>query len=120
VTPSTPPTPSDLPPDEPVFAEPWQAHAFALTVTLHQRGLFTWREWADALAAEIAAAQGAGDPDRGDTYYHHWLAALERLVATKGASSSAELLRHRDAWNHAAARTPHGRPIELRAEDYDG
>jgi nitrile hydratase accessory protein len=109
-----------MPPvDEPVFAEPWQAHAFALTLALHERGLFSWREWADALAAEIAAAQAAGDADRGDTYYHHWLAALERLVAAKGASSAAELERTRDAWDRAADRTPHGQPIELVDEDFD-
>ena len=103
---------------EPVFAEPWQAHAFALAVALHERGLFTWPEWADALAAEIAAAQQRGDSDLGDSYYAHWLAALERLVATKGASSEADLQRYRDAWDHAADRTPHGQPIELRAADF--
>lgn len=103
---------------EPVFAEPWQAQAFALTLALHRRGLFSWSEWADALSRQIAAAQAAGDADLGDTYYHHWLAALEALVARKGASSAAELARYRDAWDHAADRTPHGQPIELRAEDF--
>ncbi len=113
-------TPAPLPPiDEPVFAEPWQAHAFALTLSLHERGLFTWREWAEALGAEIATAQAAGDADRGDTYYVHWLAALERLVAEKGASSAAELVRCRDAWEHAAERTPHGQPIELADGDFE-
>jgi len=107
-------------PAEPVFAEPWQAQAFAMAVSLHRRGLFTWREWADTLAQEIAAAQAAGDADRGDTYYQHWLAALERLVVAKGASSAAELARTRDAWDHAAERTPHGQPIELQPQDYAG
>ncbi len=102
----------------PVFREPWQAHAFALAVSLHQRGLFTWPEWAQALAQQIAAAQAAGDADLGDTYYHHWLAALERLVAAKGASSAGELDRFRAAWNHAADRTPHGQPIELSPGDF--
>jgi len=104
--------------DGPVFREPWEAHAFALAVTLHQRGLFTWLEWAHALAAQIAAAQDAGDADLGDTYYRHWLAAIEGLVAAKGASSPAELSRCRDAWDRAADRTPHGHPIELRAGDF--
>ena len=107
---------------EPVFREPWEAHAFALTVSLHQRGLFTWPEWAAALAAEIAAKaaadQAAGDADTGETYYHHWLAALEGLVAAKGASSATELGRYQQAWDHAADRTPHGQPIDLRAEDF--
>ena len=103
---------------EPVCAEPWQAHAFALVLQLHERGLFTWPEWADALAQQIREAQAAGDPDHGDTYYQHWLATLERLVASKGAASGAELARTRDAWDHAADRTPHGQPIELRPEDF--
>ncbi len=103
---------------EPVFSEPWQAQAFALAVTLHQRSLFTWPEWAATLAEEIVAAQARGDADRGDTYYHHWLAALERLVAVKGASTPAELSCYQQAWDHAADRTPHGQPINLQAEDF--
>ncbi|MGL6110528.1 MAG: nitrile hydratase accessory protein [Rubrivivax sp.] len=103
---------------EPVFAAPWQAQAFAMALALHQRGLFTWVEWAEALARQISAAQAAGDADQGDTYYQHWLAALETLVAQKGASSRDELGRYRDAWDHAAERTPHGQPIELQAADF--
>ena len=103
---------------EPVFAEPWQAQAFAMALALHQRGLFTWIEWAETLAQQITAAQAAGDADLGDTYYRHWLAALEALVAAKGASTSEALARTRDAWDHAAERTPHGQPIELRPEDF--
>ena len=110
------PTPDE---HEPTFREPWEAHAFALTLSLHRAGLFTWPEWAAALAEAIKAAQAAGDPDLGDTYYHHWLAALERLVAARAGTSMAELVRVRDAWANAALRTPHGRPIELRAADFD-
>jgi nitrile hydratase accessory protein len=104
--------------DRPVFREPWEAHAFAIVLTLHERGLFTWTEWAATLAAEIRRAQAAGDSDTGETYYRHWLAALERLVAEKEVTSSATLDRYRDAWDHAADRTPHGQPIELRPEDF--
>ena len=104
--------------DEPVFREPWEAHAFALAVSLHQQGLFTWPEWAAALAGQIARAQAQGDADLGGTYYRHWLAALEALVAAKGASSTEELARYRDAWDHAADRTPHGQPIELQPGDF--
>jgi nitrile hydratase accessory protein len=110
----------DLPRDEggPVFHEPWQAQAFAMTVALYRRGLFSWPEWAAALADEIKRAQAAGDPDRGDTYYHHWLAALERLVAERGITNSDALRRYHDAWDRAADRTPHGTPIELRPDDF--
>ena len=116
---NTPPLP-DMPLDngEPVFAEPWMAQAFAMALALHQRGLFTWPEWADALARQIRSAQAAGNADLGDTYYRHWLAALEALVDAKGASSREELARYRDAWDHAAERTPHGQPIELRPADF--
>ena len=105
--------------DAPVFAEPWQAHAFAIVLKLHEQGLFTWPEWADALAEQIAAAQAAGDPDRGDTYYAHWLAALESLVANKGAATIDELQRTAQAWDRAADRTPHGQPIELQRRDFE-
>jgi nitrile hydratase accessory protein len=106
--------------DGPVFSAPWEAQAFAMTLALHERGLFTWPEWAEALAAQISEAQAAGDPDTGQTYYLHWLAALEKLVAAKGASSGDELAGYRHAWEHAAGRTPHGQPIELRGEDFPG
>jgi nitrile hydratase accessory protein len=105
--------------DGPVFGEPWEAQAFAMTLALHERGLFTWPEWAAALAAEIKRAQAAGDPDTGETYYRHWLAALERLVAERGVTDAATLARYRDAWDRAADRTPHGAPIELRQEDFE-
>ena len=104
--------------DAPVFREPWEAHAFVMVLTLHQGGLFTWREWADALAAQIKCAQAEGDDDLGDTCYRHWLRALEGLVAAKGASSTEELLRYQQAWDHAADRTPHGQPIELGPSDF--
>ena len=104
----------------PVFREPWEAQAFAMALALHERGIFTWSEWADALSSEIKRAQAAGDPDTGETYYRHWLAALERLIAVKGVTTSEALHRYRDAWDHAADRTPHGAPIELRPEDFAG
>jgi nitrile hydratase accessory protein len=109
-----------IPRDEggPVFREPWEAQAFALAVALNEKGLFTWTEWAAALAAEIKRAQAAGDPDLGNTYYRHWLAALEHLVAHKGLASAGVLERYRDAWDRAADRTAHGTPIELREEDF--
>jgi nitrile hydratase accessory protein len=111
-----------IPRDEegPVFGEPWEAQAFAMALVLHDRGLFTWSEWAHALADEIKRAQAAGDPDHGDTYYRHWLAALEKLVAAKGVATSETLHRYRDAWDHAADRTPHGSPIVLQPEDFAG
>jgi nitrile hydratase accessory protein len=102
----------------PVFREPWEAHAFAIALTLHARGLFTWTEWAATLADEIRRAQDAGDADTGETYYRHWLATLERLVAEKRVTSPATLRHYREAWDHAADRTPHGQPIELRPEDF--
>jgi len=110
----------DLPCDAegPVFRAPWEAQAFAMALALHERGVFTWPEWAATLGAEIKRAQAAGDPDTGETYYHHWLATLERIVAAKGVTTSDTLHRYRDAWDNAADRTPHGQPIELRPEDF--
>ena len=96
--------------NEPVFREPWEAQAFAITVMLHQRGLFTWPEWAQTLSTQIAAA-----PDL--PYYQQWLASLESIVAAKGASSADELSRYQRAWEHAAHRTPHGQSIDLQPQD---
>ena len=102
----------------PVFREPWEAQAFAMAVALHDRGIFSWSEWAETLGAEIKRAQAAGDPDTGETYYRHWLATLEKLVAAKGVATLEIQHRYRDAWDHAADRTPHGSPIVLRADDF--
>ena len=102
----------------PVFREPWEAHAFAMALALHERGLFTWPEWAATLAGQIKRAQAEGDPDTGDTYYRHWLAVLERLVVDKAAADPATLAHCRAAWQRAAMRTPHGASIALRPEDF--
>src|SRR5678816_4525377 len=104
-----------LPRDEggPVFAEPWQAQAFALAVKLSEQGHFTWKEWAAGLAEELQAAAKRGEPDDGSRYYEHWLAALERLVTAKGLTDQNALLTRREAWAEAYRSTPHGTPIEL-------
>ena len=104
-----------LPRDEggPVFAEPWQAQAFALAVRLSAQEHFTWSEWAAALADELKAAANRGEPDDGSRYYHHWLTALERLVTEKHLSDPATMLERKEAWAEAYRRTPHGKPVEL-------
>jgi nitrile hydratase accessory protein len=104
--------------DGPVFREPWEAEAFALAVSLNERGLFTWKEWAKILGEEIKKAQAAGDPDTGETYYRHWLATLERILAEKGVAEPAMVTRTRHAWQRACARTPHGSPIALQPDDF--
>ena len=86
---------------------------------LHERGVFTWPEWADTIDDEIKRAQLAGDPDSAETYYRHWLAALERIVMAKHVTDRITLARYHDAWDHAAERTPHGRPIELSEDDFE-
>jgi len=104
-----------LPRDEggPVFAEPWQAQAFALAVKLSEQGHFTWKEWAATLAAELKAAADRGEPDDGSRYYDHWLAALERLASAKGLTDPAAMLARKEAWADAYRHTPHGKPVEL-------
>jgi len=118
--PSVPPQISDLPrlprdKDGPIFAEPWQAQAFALAVKLSEQGHFTWKEWAGALTDELKAAADRGEPDDGSRYYEHWLKSLERLVTAKGLSDSAALLARKQAWIKAYQHTPHGKPVELTA-----
>lgn len=90
----------------PVFAEPWEAQAFAMAVALNERGAFTWSEWADALAAQISS-----DPQR--PYYLHWLATVEQMVTAKSLATTDELKLRAEDWNRAAQATPHGHPIAL-------
>jgi nitrile hydratase accessory protein len=98
--------------EEPVFAEPWQAQAFALAVKLSEQGHFTWKEWAAALADELKATSRS-EPDDGSRYYLHWLAALEHLLTVKGLTDPEALLARKEAWAEAYRRTPHGKPVEL-------
>jgi len=108
----------NLPRDEqgPVFAEPWQAQAFALAVKLSESGHFTWKEWAATLAGELRAAADRGEADDGSHYYEHWLSALERLITAKGLTDPAALAERKEAWADAYRHTPHGKPVELRYE----
>lgn len=99
----------------PVFREPWEAQAFALAVKLHEGGAYTWAEWAAALSDEITAAQKSGDPDLGDTYYRHWMAALERLASEKGLAGTPDIDTRAEQWRRAYLATPHGQPVDLEA-----
>ncbi|MCZ8546006.1 nitrile hydratase accessory protein [Mesorhizobium qingshengii] len=103
---------ADLPAgvDAPVFAEPWQAQAFAMTVALHDKGLFSWSDWAEALSTEVKKPGAAAD---GHDYYEHWLAALEGLLASKGLAAKPDVDAMTEAWERAAHATPHGKPILL-------
>ncbi|HEY2862940.1 MAG TPA: nitrile hydratase accessory protein [Casimicrobiaceae bacterium] len=105
-----------LPRDDagPVFKAPWEAQAFAMALALHERGVFSWKEWAQALATVIGEIKARGDSDTGQDYYRHWLTALERIAATKGLVTDEALRARREQWAQAARATPHGRPIELR------
>lgn len=98
----------------PVFAAPWEAHAFALVVALQQRGLFEWQEWTAALSEEIAGAKARGEPDHGTEYFQHWLAALESLTVVKGFASISEIINKKEEWHSAYLNTPHGKPVELK------
>jgi nitrile hydratase accessory protein len=97
----------------PVFAEPWQAQAFALAVQLCTQGHFTWREWTTALAAEVKAAASPDAADDGSRYYLHWLAALERVVMERGLTEHEALRRRKDQWAEAYRCAPHGTAVQL-------
>ena len=109
--------PRDL--EGPVFNEPWEAQAFSLVIALHQQGLFSWDEWASMLSAEIRHAQSQGDPDLGNSYYQHWLCALEKISVLKEFFSYSEMTGRKNQWISAYQHTPHGRPIELSAAKID-
>lgn len=96
--------------DEPVFQEPWQAQAFALTVTMNQQGLFSWSEWAEFLSQEL---HGTGAKEDGSDYYDHWLCALEKIVISKGITDMPQIANLASSWQRAAHATPHGKAIKL-------
>lgn len=95
---------------EPVFPEPWAAAAFAMTVHLHERGLFTWSEWAETLSAELHKPGRVVD---GSDYFDCWVAALSSLLVNKGIADAGAILSLQESWQRAAEATPHGKPIEL-------
>ena len=99
--------------DGPVFAEPWQASAFALTVSLSRQGYFSWPEWAQRFGDELKASAARGEPDDGSRYYDCWLAALEKMIVSKRLSDAESMAACKDAWAHAYRRTPHGQPVQL-------
>ncbi len=112
----------DLPRDDagPVFKAPWEAQAFAMTLALHERGMFAWSEWAQTLAEVIAELKRRGEPDNGEDYYRHWLTALERITTRKGLVTGPALQTRREQWAHAARETPHGQPILLQRDALGG
>jgi nitrile hydratase accessory protein len=112
--PTLPPIPQDG--DGPVFREPWEAQAFAMVLELFDKGHFTWSEWVRALGAEIAAARERGEPDQGETYYRHWLAALEKIAAAKQLTSTEELAVRKEQWVEADHHRGFGEPIVIRPE----
>ena len=101
--------------NDPVFSEPWEAKAFALAVHLSEAGWFTWPEWVRIFSQEIKVAQERNDPDLGDTYYQHWLNALERICAAKGLVGDEDLRQRKAIWRRAYLNTPHGQPVDLSA-----
>lgn len=103
----------------PIFREPWEAEVFATTLSLYEQGLFTWPAWATCLSEEIVRAQENGDPDLGDTYYQHWLAALEKMIVKIELGNETQLHQLYSAWDCAAQSTPHGRPITLTQSTID-
>lgn len=112
---SVPSIPRDQ--EGPVFSAPWQAEVFAITLSLHEQDVFKWSEWADMLSTKIKEAQDLGDPDLGDTYYHHWLTALEQMIINKNIGANGQLRQLYNAWDEAAQSTPHGQAIELAQAD---
>ena len=96
--------------DRQPFTEPWQAQVFALTVHLHEQGVFTWPEWAEALSAQVRRPDAAAD---GSDYYEHWTAALQSILSRKGVTAGPDIDKLAAAWERAAEATPHGMPIDL-------
>lgn len=98
------------PEGDPVFPEPWAAEAFAMTVHLHEKGLFAWGEWAEVLSKEL---QRHGRAQDGSDYFDCWVAALSEMLISRGVADASVILKLQKSWQRAAEATPHGKPIEL-------
>ena len=77
-----------------------------MVVALHERGLFSWSQWAAALSTQVKAPGG-------DNYYAAWLAALENLLVSLNVTATTDVDLLTEAWLRAAHATPHGQPILL-------
>lgn len=109
------PPPASLASENNTFHEPWQAQAFAMTIALHQKGLFSWKEWATCLSAQLGELGAAED---GSDYYRRWLSALEKLLSDKGVAAGSEIDALAASWQRAAHATPHGKPILLENDPH--
>lgn len=98
---------------EPVFRDSWEAEAYAIGNLLVKEGHLLPAEWMQRMAAAIAQAQAAGDPDCGDTYYLHWCAALESVCFDREWISPDLYQQQLALWAQAIANTPHGVPLAL-------
>lgn len=78
---------------EPIFEAPWQAKTFAMTLQLYNSGTFTWGEWADELAKNIAAFEAIQPIHGSDDYYSLWQLSLEELLKQKGLIGSEVAFR---------------------------
>jgi nitrile hydratase accessory protein len=99
--------------DGPVFAEPWQAQAFAMVAGLIDSQMVSREEWAERLGAVLKEAEERGEYDTGVHYYDHWLVALEGLVVEKGFAGLQELTKEKE---EIAANDHHRREHQLGHE----
>ena len=104
---------SDKDEQQQVFAEPWEAHVFAIAVKLSEKGLLKWSEWSDALAEEIKEAKDQGQPDFGNTYYQFWFSALETILLKKNILKKSDIKSRMEQGRRAYLSTPHGNPVKL-------
>ena len=102
--------------DEPVFDEPWQAQALAVANSLVAQGLFSARDWSEALGAALRRAAADRAPDNSATYYEAVLAALEDLTNAGGAVTKEAMAARQEAWRQAYLKTPHGQPVALSGD----
>ncbi|MGR3758592.1 nitrile hydratase accessory protein [Roseobacteraceae bacterium NS-SX3] len=98
---------------EPVFAEPWHAQVFALTVHLNEAGRFTWAEWVARFSDTLKRHGLSRELDGGEDYFNAWLETLEAFLDETGAAPRGEASEMRARWEAAYLGTPHGAPVRL-------
>jgi nitrile hydratase accessory protein len=95
------------------FQKPWHATGFAILLSLHRAGLFSWPEWVDAFSSRDRMSPDRAGECVEDGYYRRVLETVEDLLSGKGMMTAQALAAMDDAWRRAYLGTPHGMPVEL-------
>ena len=95
-----------------IFSEPWQAELFAITLNLHEKGLFNWNSWTKKLGSSLKRDNN-NSTDNLEYYFLSWLSALEETLLEMKITELTKIASIEKAWKDAISKTPHGKKVEI-------